>query len=342
MLEVIAGGLRTTVQDVGRRGGQALGIPPSGAQDPFALRLANLLVGNPTGGPIILREDPGAAGLEMTLGGLTVRATADHVVAITGADVAPTVDGAPVPLWQAVALEAGQTLACGLATVGARAYLAVHGGIDVPLYLGSRATHVGGGFGGLEGRALEAGDVLPVGAGDGGDAASLTGRALRPDLVPRYCAPWQIRVIAGPEAHLFTDESVARFYATDWTLNPKADRTGMRFIGPTLDFKPGRPRYLIEDAGENASNIVIDPGAPIGTIQVPSGVEPIALCVESPSVGGYTRIAVVASVDMARLGQVRPFEIVRFARISDDDAVALIRAQEALMSEASVAPAARA
>ena len=335
MLEVLDGGLQVTVQDMGRRGGQALGIPPSGAQDGFALRIANLLVGNPTGGPLVVREDPGCAGLEITLAGLTLRASADHVVALTGADLGATVDGEPAPLWSSFALRDDQTLACGMAKRGARAYLAIHGGIDLPPYRGSRSTHVGGKFGGLEGRPLEKGDRLPVGAATASPAA-LTGRRLRPDLVPCYEPPWRVRVVAGPEAHHFTERSVEAFYATGWKLNPKADRTGMRLIGPKLAFRPGRPGYLVEDAGEDPSNIVIDPGAPVGTVQVPSGIEPIVLGVDSPSIGGYARIAVVVSVDMARIGQARPMEETRFVRISHDDAVALLAEQEARIAENNI------
>ena len=124
MLEVLDGGLRTTVQDTGRRGGQALGIPPSGAQDGFALRIANLLAGNPAGGPLVVREDPGAAGLEITLGRLKLRALADHAVALAGADTGATVDGEAVPCWSSFVLRRGRTLACGMAKSGARAYLA--------------------------------------------------------------------------------------------------------------------------------------------------------------------------------------------------------------------------
>ena len=335
MLEVIDGGLRTTVQDMGRRGGQALGIPPSGAQDGFALRIGNLLVGNPPGGPLLIRDDPGAAGLEMTLGRLKLKALQDHVVALTGADTGATVDGEAVPCWTSFVLREGQTLACGLALSGARAYLAVHGGVDVPLYRGSRATHVSGGFGGLEGRPLAKDDRLPVGAATA-TAADLAGRRLRPDLVPSYAPPMQVHTIAGPEEHHFTADSVEAFYATAWKLNPKADRTGMRLIGPQLSFRPGRPHYLIEDAGKDPSNIVIDPGAPVGTVQVPSGVEPIVLCVDSPSIGGYARIAIVISTDMARIGQVRPFEETSFLRISHEDAVAALAAQEALIADPDI------
>jgi len=229
-------------------------------------------------------------------------------------------------------LKAGQVLACGMARRGARGYLAVRGGIDVPPYLGSRATHVNGKFGGVEGRILQAGDRLAVGPSSN-DSAALVGRRLRADLIPAYTPPWQVRVVPGPEAHLFTDASVELFYATEWKLNAKSDRTGMRLVGPKLEFKPGRPRYLVEDAGTDPSNIVIDPGAPVGTIQVPSGVEPIVLGVDSPTIGGYARIGAVISIDMARIGQARPMEVVRFIEIPYRDAVAALCAHETLITE---------
>ena len=336
MLEIVEPGPQCTVQDVGRHGLMALGIPPSGAQDTFSLRAANLLVGNPTGGPLVIGHDPGSAGLEILLGRLKLRAIGDHVVAVTGADLDVTLDGAAAPRWQAFQLGAGQTLAFGMARAGARAYLAVHGGIDVPLYLGSRATHMLGRFGGFEGRVLNTGDRLPVGSARV-EPGSLVGRRLRPNVVPAYTRQWTVRVVPGPEEHIFTAQSVETFYLTEWKLNPKSDRTGMRFIGPPLSFRPGRPRYLIDDAGQDPSNITIDAGAPVGTIQVPSGVEPIVLGVDSPTIGGYARIGTVISTDMAAVGQARPFEAVHFVRITYEAAVAALCEQQASISESNIA-----
>lgn len=326
MLEVIEGGFQTTVQDVGRKQGHSMGIPPSGAQDTFSLRIANLLVGNPSGGPLIIRDDPGAAALEILLAGLKVRALDDHLVAIAGADMAPTVDDARVPSWQSFVLRRGQTLAFGMARSGVRGYLAVRGGIDVPLRLGSRATHLGGKFGGIGGRKLQAGDKLAIGAADG-DVPALQGRRYPEELRPRFGGPREIRVVAGPEAHRFTQDSVDTFFSADWKLSSKADRIGMRLIGPRLEFRPGRPAYLKEEAGEDPSNIVIDPGAPVGTIQVPSGVEPIVLAVDSPTIGGFARIACVVSTDMSVMGQTRALEVVRFTKVTVDAAHELIRQQ---------------
>lgn len=332
MLEVVEGGFQTTVQDVGRKEGQSMGIPPSGAQDTVSLRIANLLVGNPVGGPLLIRDDPGAAGLEILLSGLRLRAHEDHLVAITGADMAPTVDGAPVPSWQSFVLRKGQVLSFGMAKTGVRGYLAVRGGIDVPQRMGSRATHLGGKFGGFDGRKLDKGDKLEI-ANPQGDTAPLIGRRYPQELRPRFGGPREVRVVAGPEAHRFTRDSVKTFYSTDWKLSSKADRIGMRLIGPKLDFRPGRPAYLKEEAGEDASNIVIDPGAPVGTIQVPSGVEPIILAVDSPTIGGFARIACVISLDMSVMGQTRALETVRFKEVSVDASHEMLRQQEQKIQE---------
>lgn len=335
MIEILREGLHTTVQDMGRRGGQSLGIPPSGAQDGFALRIANLLVGNSGSGPLILRDDPGAAGLEITMGGLELRARTNMLVALTGADMAASCNSEPAPLWSAFLLRVGQTLGFGWAKSGARSYVAVNGGIDVPTYLGSRATHVSGRFGGFQGRALKEGDHLHIGPANS-DIQSLAGRHLRPELIPDYDGLRKVRVVRGPEAHLFTRESEATFYDTEWQLNPKSNRTGMRFIGPQLSFCPGRPKYLIKEAGEDPSNLVIDPGAPVGTIQVPSGIEPIVHCVDAPSIGGYARIGTVISTDMSTIGQLQPLQYASFVPVDHDQAVAALKHQESLIDESNI------
>lgn len=332
MLEIVDPGMMSAVQDIGRVNGQALGIPPSGAQDPFALRLANLLVGNDDGGPLVIRKSAGHAGIEMSMIGATFKALSECVVAIAGADMSITVNGAPAQTWTSILLAPGDVLEAGIARSGLRAYLAVAGGIDVPPYLGSRATHVRGGFGGLDGRLLKAGDRLPIGATD----APLTGLANRrvPEVTrPHYTSHSRLHVILGPDDRLFTEESVQLFFDTEWRMNTKADRTGFRFIGPSMSFRPGRPDYLIQDAGVDPSNIVIDPGAPVGTIQVPSGAEPIVLGVDSPSIGGYARIGVVISTDMSTLGQIRPNGIVRFVAIDHAEAVERLLHQEAQIDD---------
>lgn len=333
MLEVLAGGLQTTVQDLGRPGFLRTGLPPSGAFDTFALRAGNLLVGNRVGGPYLISRDQADAGLEILLGGFRCRALADHVIAVTGGDLAATVNGQPIPMWQAVLLRAGDELAFGMSRLGARAYLAVAGGIDLPLYLGSRATNVRAGVGGLEGRALKPGDRLPVGR-PSADPAALVGRAWRPELRPRLGQPWTLRVVLGPQDDLFLPESVDLFLSADWKLSATSDRMGCRFIGPRLGFKP-RPDYLVEQAGADPSNIV-DDATPVGGIQVPSGVEPIVMGPDVPSIGGYAKIGAVILSDLPVLAQVRPGETVHFRAISVDEGAEVMRQQEALLTEENV------
>lgn len=333
MLEVLHGGLQTTVQDIGRPGYLRTGMPTSGAFDAFALKVANLLVGNDPGDWFLVGRHPGDAGLEILLAGLRCRALADLVVAVTGADLQPTLNARPLPMWQAVQVRAGDELAFGTSRAGARAYLAVAGGIDVPLYLGSRSTNLRAAVGGYQGRALQAGDRLPIGT-PRHHPARLAGRALRPDLVPAFAPPWQVRVVLGPQDYLFLPESVDRFLRADWKLSATSDRMGCRFIGPKLEFKP-RPAYLVEQAGADPSNIV-DDTIPEGGIQVPSGLEPIVLAVDGPSLGGYAKIATVISSDLGKVGQARPGEVVNFRSVSVEEAVDALRQQQALIAEDSV------
>lgn len=331
--EVEDGGLHATIQDVGRPGYLATGMPPSGPADRFALGIANLLVGNDPGAPYLVGQRPGDAGLEVLLSGLKLRALAETVVAVTGAEMAPTLDGRPIPMWQAMRVHAGGTLALGRATRGARAYVAIAGGIDVPLFAGSRATNVRAFVGGIEGRPLRAGDMLRA-FPPRRPLAELPGRRLRMGLRPTYRAPRAVRVVLGPQDDLFLPQSVRTFLTSDWMLSPTSDRMGYRYIGPTLEFKP-RPDYLVAQAGADPSNIV-DDTIPVGGIQVPGGVEPIVLHVDGPSLGGYAKIATVISADLGRVGQSRPGEITNFVAVTTDQAVAALRAQEAAIAETSV------
>jgi allophanate hydrolase subunit 2 len=180
--------------------------------------------------------------------------------------------------------------------------------------LGSRATNVRAGIGGVEGRALRAGDVLRAGPADG----ALAGRRVHPDHIPVHETPGELRVVLGPQDHLFTPDSVATFLSTEWRLSPTADRMGCRFVGPALHFLP-RPEHLVEQAGSDPSNIV-DDSICIGSIQVPSGLEPIAMGVDGPSLGGYAKIATVISPDLSRLAQLRPGDPAHFRAVDPDEA----------------------
>ncbi|MFN8221642.1 MAG: biotin-dependent carboxyltransferase family protein [Gaiellales bacterium] len=333
VVTVLDPGFQTTIQDGGRPGYLAKGVPPAGAQDVWSLRLASLLVGNALPPPPLTPGEPGDAGIEMTFLGATLEFSHETVVAMTGAEVAVTVNGEAVPCWEAVVVPAGGVLRCGPIAPGVRAYLAVAGGFDVPLYLGSRATFIRGAQGGLNGRALRKGDVIPL--GEAGESHGLAGRRIREDVRPALGPPSTIRVVPGPQDHLFTDEGLATFFSADWMLNPMSDRMGFRFIGPPLAMKE-RPEYLIRDAGSGPADIV-DDCTPVGGIQVPGGIEPIAMGVENPTAGGYAKIGVVITADFGVLGQVRPREVVHFQAVTAEEAVAIARAQAELATEAAFA-----
>ncbi|MBM3481781.1 MAG: biotin-dependent carboxyltransferase [Alphaproteobacteria bacterium] len=331
MIEVIQGGIQTTIQDGGRPGHLSRGIPPAGAQDYYALALGNLLVGNDLTPPPLSVEPPGHAGLEMLLRGPTLRFTTDAAIALTGADMAPTLDGKPVPMLEAVLVRAGQVLAFGYVKRGARGYLAIAGGIDVPLYLKSRATYIRGSQGGLEGRALKAGDRLKLGA-----SAALTkmaGRRLPSALAPWPDEPNTIRVVLGPQDFMFTPKGIETFLAVDWKLSPVSDRMGMRLIGPKLDLFE-RPAHLVRDAGSGPADIV-DDVIPVGGIQVPGGIEPIVMGVENPTAGGYAKIATVISSDLGKIGQLTPGSSLRFRAIEAADAADIARRQWAALKRAA-------
>ncbi|HUG62961.1 MAG TPA: biotin-dependent carboxyltransferase family protein [Methylomirabilota bacterium] len=295
-LEIVKPGLATTVQDLGRPGYYHLGIPLSGGMDRYALAAANLLVGN----------DEGDAVLEAVFLGPEIRFTADATVAVCGADLPPKVDGEERPTWTAFAVSAGQVLSFGFLRSGARGYIAVSGGVDVPVVLGSRSTYPLGALGGHEGRALKAGDTLPVGAARRaatiGSSVSETHRRMPP-------ADPVLRVLPGLYWHRLTEEAGVRFFEDTWKVAPEADRIGYRFRGGrALEFAPRKQPF---GAGSDPSNIV-DSCYPYGSIQVPGGTEPIVLHRDAVSGGGYFMIGTVISADMDLIGQLQPHQAVKF------------------------------
>ena len=306
-IEVRKPGLATTVQDRGREGYYHVGIPPSGALDQQSLVAANLLVGNP--------DTAGA--LECAYVGPELAFGEAAVVAVTGAEIEPRVNGEARPRWAAFAVEDGDALSFGHLKGGARAYVAVAGGFDVPEVLGSRSTYGLGALGGFEGRPLEAGDSLAVGSeGDamGGDAV---GRSVPEDLWPGFPAELEIRVVMGLYDHLLTDAGRATFLESEWVLTPTADRVGFRYRGPELGMVEREQPF---GAGSDPSNIV-DAPYPIGSIQVPGGVEPIVLMRDAVSGGGYAMIATVISADMDAVGQTAPGSKTRFVEVDLDGAL---------------------
>lgn len=305
-IEVLHPGLATSVQDLGRPGYFHLGIPLGGAMDRYALQAANRLVGN----------DEGAAGLEIVFMGPQLAFRRDAVIAVTGAALPLKIDGSLQPAWEALPVEAGQVVSFDTLRGGARAYLAVSGGIDVPVVLGSRSTYGIGGFGGYEGRPLRAGDILPVGEPA---APAVAGRAVPEAMRRQPPSPAVLRVLPGLYWHRLSTEAQESFFADEWKVAPEADRMGYRFRGGRrLSFVDRTPPF---GAGSDPSNIV-DSCYPYGSIQVPSGTEPIILHRDAVSGGGYFMLGTVISADMDIIGQLQPHMKTRFMRITMAEALA--------------------
>jgi antagonist of KipI len=305
-LEVLDGGMLTTVQDLGRTGYERFGVPVAGAMDPFALRAANWLVGNP----------PEAAALEITLAGPRLRATEKCLVAVTGADLGLRVNGWDLPAWKAVFVRQGWTIesrrgAARCAPVGCRAVLAVAGGIDVAPVMDSRSTYLSGGFGGFEGRALRRGDLVPVGP-VGFHLPERAGRTFPHHLIPSCSDAPTIRVVLGPQDDYFTDEGIATFLSGEYEVSSASDRMGCRLQGPQIVHK-------------DATGIISD-GIPLGAVQVPPDGQPIVMLADRQTTGGYPKIATVISADIPLLAQCVPGQSrVRFEAVGIEEAQASYR-----------------
>lgn len=300
--KVLSPGLHTTVQDLGRIGYQALGVPVSGALDPLAFRLANALVGNAEG----------AAALETLLSGPSFEIIADRVrVALAGAGVGLVVDrGARrVPAWHSATLSRGETFEIALGRRSASAYLAVEGGIAVPLVLGSAATYVRAGLGGFHGRALQSGDIVPITL----DRAAERAEQHLPSPPPASIDQ-PVRVVLGPQQDLFTDDAVTALLEAEFRISKHADRMGMRLDGPQLGHRSGWD--IVSDA------------IATGAIQVPGSGQPIVLLADHQTTGGYPKIATVISADLPVIGRRRPGDAVRFAAVSVEEAEQVAREAE--------------
>ena len=319
-IKVVKPGLATTVQDLGRPGYYHIGIPISGGMDRFALRAANLLVGNP--------ED--AAVLEAAFLGPELEFTADATVAVTGAELTPKVEGAEQATWTSFAVRKGQTLSFAFLKTGARAYIAISGGVDVPVVLGSRSTYALGALGGYKGRKLEAGDELPVHAA----AGASEGRTVPAHLRRAPGSPAALRMIPGLYWHRITEAAGRHFFEDTWKVAPEADRIGYRFRGGRpLEFVPREPPF---GAGSDPSNIV-DACYPYGSIQVPSGAEPIVLHRDAVSGGGYFMIGAVISADLDLIGQLQPHAPATFVPVTMEAALAARHERQKLLAEVRAA-----
>ena len=301
VIGVVEPGFFTTVQDLGRGQCAHLGLAASGAADTLSLRLGNMLAGNPES----------TAGLEMTLTGGTFAFEDMALIALAGSDFGSSLDEQPVPNWAPFEVKPGQTLRCGATRAGARCYLCVNGGIDVPPVLGSASTHARIGIGGLGGRALRAGDTLHTGPPA---SPSLTLSHVHPQRVLRWLDSSVIRVTPGPQSHWFTSEAGERFWRDPYAVSDAADRMGLRLNGKKLDF---------HRRGE-----MITEGISLGAVQVPPDGQPILLLCEHQTTGRYPKIANVISADLPRAGQLKPHDRVRFQLVFFEEAATALREME--------------
>lgn len=299
-IEVLHPGLLTTVQDLGRTGYQRFGVSVSGAVDPRSAAVANILAGNPDGEAV----------LECTVLGPQLRFDAPAVIAVTGADLGPTLDGVPVENYRALRVQAGQTLRFTGPKCGCRAYLAVAGGLDVPEVMGSRSTYMKAKIGGWQGRKLEKGDVLPLRAPET-EPKALENRALAPEFRGR--SEYVLRVVMGPQDDAFTPGGISAFLSGVYTVTPEFDRMGCRMEGPEI-------KHI-------GSADILSDGIAFGAVQVPDSGQPIVMLADRQTTGGYTKIANVISADFRLLGQLKSGDRVRFEKIS------LAAAQEALLAQ---------
>jgi urea carboxylase len=323
--EVTEPGIQTTIQDYpGRRGMLAQGFFPAGPMDHFALRAANLLVGNPAS----------AAALEITLGNFALRLDDDATVAVCGADAELTADDEVIATWESRRLPAGTVLRIGIAPgPGFRFYLAVDGGFDVPLLFGSRATYTMGALGGLDGRALQAGDSLPLGEAGADGGGSLRFRAA---ARPAYSRSWEVRAMRGPQAapDYLTENDMQTLFGRDWPIDRNSNRTGVRLESHRFEWA----RRSGGIAGGHPSNI-LDNSYPVGAINV-NGDLPVILGPDGPTAGGFVVAATVVHADFWKIGQFRPVgDTVRFREVSIDEAIEAEREVDGALGAASLEPA---
>lgn len=308
MITVRAPGLYSTVQDRGRPGYYAMGIPPSGALDSYAHDVANALVGN--------QRD--AATIECTFTGPTLTFDEFTIIAITGAAAEAFLNGRRVPMWMSQVVRANQTLEFrGLAT-GARSYIAVRGGVEVPSLMGSRSTYVASGLGGHQGRPLIAEDILQVGESVVPGSSPRGGIDIPDSDIPSYPGELEIRVVPGLCDYRLTPSAKDDLYSTPYTVTTESNRTGYRLAGKPLEFTPRTAPF---GAGDDPSNVV-NLGYPVGSIQVPSGTELICLLRDAVTGGGYATVGTIISVDLDAIAQAKSPDVVHFVPVTVDEAIA--------------------
>lgn len=291
-LEIISPGLLSTVQDLGRFGYMQSGFSPSGAMDAYSAKLANILVGNSQGEGVI----------EMTMMGITARFDCETIIALTGADMSPAINGEPVKMYESIPVKCGDVLSMKTAAKGMRAYLAVAGSFDIAPVMGSVSTNLKCSVGGFEGRKLKAGDFIPLRF-----SASPNGfghRSIEP--CNNYGSTVNVRAVAGPQDDYFSKEELEKFFSSVYVTSPKSDCMGIRLEGEKI-------------SSINGVDIVSD-GIVTGSVQIPSSGQPIVMMADRQTTGGYAKIATVITSDLKHLAQLQPGNTVRFIRVSHRDA----------------------
>lgn len=301
--EVLEPGILTTVQDLGRFGFSQVGVPPSGALDPFSLRVGNLLVGN----------EEGEAGLETAIMGLKLKAMRAVVVAVTGGDLFPTRNGESLEMWRSHHMADGDILAFKGVRRGSRAYLCLRGGVSVPKVMGSKSTFLSGKFGGFEGRALKKGDVLHV--ADLPTPLERIGDCLPLDWIPLFEKEVMMRVVPGPQDHHFTSLGFQTFRSSFYQVTARSDRMGIRLEGPGVERRPDFEESIISES--------LIPGS----IQVPGDGKPMIILNELVT-GGYAKIATIISTDLPKAAQLKPGDRVRFEPVPVAEGHRLLKEQK--------------
>lgn len=297
-LTILSPGPLSTIQDAGRFGAMGKGFSPGGAMDTEAMTLANLLVGNA----------PGVGVVEMTMLGITARFDCDSVIALTGADMCARLNDRPVESYCSIAVHSGDVLSMKAARKGMRAYLAVAGGFDLPVVMGSVSTNLKCGLGGYQGRRLQAGDELPL---------NQSGTAYQPRRIAPpgdYPDCISLRVLLGPQDDAFTSQGMETFLTSAYTVTDKADRMGLRLSGEKIESK-------------NGVDILSD-GIAAGSVQIPASGTPIIMMADRQTTGGYAKIATVISADLSRAAQARPGTRIRFVQVTEAEAIRLRREAE--------------
>lgn len=296
-MNILSAGPLSTIQDEGRFGLMESGFSPNGAMDLRSMHIANILVGNV----------PGDAVVEMTMMGMTVRFDCNTVVAITGADLTPTVDDVEVPMYCAVPVQKGSVLKMGMAQSGMRGYLAVAGGFDIPHVMGSFSTNLKVGIGGFEGRKLKNGDCIP----------------LRTDMEPQFVGHRKttnpdtykpevtLRVVLGPQDDYFTQKGKDTFLGKEYTVTDKSDRMGIRLDGEKVESIKGVD--------------IMSDGVATGSVQIPASGTPIIMMSDRQTTGGYAKIATVISADLPLIAQSKPGTKVRFCAVTQEEAAKIYK-----------------